>query len=292
MSDVSETGLVAGTALQNTVPPGAPWGNYQPATLWNPDGSRLVRIGTLGGRSARAFGVNNRGWACGASQAGEALNAPSFPFLYVDGELTRAPEPPGSPSTSGQALAINDSGIVVGRMGFGSNSRAAVWNALTGEAQLLPMFAGDTSPVDRANDVNDNGLIVGQSSTSNNFGKGVVWLDGLVYDIETLIVESDAAMLNTGTGPELSAVNGYDEVAGYAQFDVEGVPLFESRFAFVLLPVCPADLNGDRVLSFADVVKYVDEFASGRQRADVDRDGLHDFTDVIAFLQRFVAGCP
>ncbi len=291
VSDVSENGLVAGTALQNAVPPGAPWGNYQPATLWNPDGSRLVRIGTLGGQSARAFGVNNKGWACGVSQEGESLTAPSFPFFYIDGELSRAPEPAGSPSASGQALAINRDGVVVGRMGSGSNSRAAVWNALTGEAQLLPMFANDTSPIDVANDISDNRLIVGRSSTTNDFGKGVVWLDGQVFDIETLIVESDAPMLNTGSGPELSAVNGYDEIVGYANFDVDGVPLFESRFAFVLLPACPADLNGDRTLSFTDVVQYVGEFASERQRADVNRDGVHDFTDVIAYLQRFAEGC-
>lgn len=54
---------------------------------------------------------------------------------------------------------------------------------------------------------------------------------------------------------------------------------------------CPADLTGDGILDFFDVLLYLDIFSSGSEEADFNNDGEHDFFDLLSFLEAFSGGC-
>ena len=58
----------------------------------------------------------------------------------------------------------------------------------------------------------------------------------------------------------------------------------------LLLP-CMADLNGDSLLSNADVLAFLDAFSSGGPTSDFDGDGFLSFEDFDAFVHAFEAGC-
>lgn len=55
---------------------------------------------------------------------------------------------------------------------------------------------------------------------------------------------------------------------------------------------CPADITGDDVLNFNDVVAYLGLFNTQDAAADLSGDGQINFNDFIAFLNAFNAGCP
>jgi hypothetical protein len=58
------------------------------------------------------------------------------------------------------------------------------------------------------------------------------------------------------------------------------------------IPPCPPDLNGDGLLDFFDVVRFLDLFSAGDFAVDFNDDGLLDFFDVLNFLAAFQEGCP
>lgn len=55
---------------------------------------------------------------------------------------------------------------------------------------------------------------------------------------------------------------------------------------------CPADLNGDGMLSFFDVSDYINRYTSGSLRADWNDDGMLNFFDVSGFISDYGQGCP
>ena len=56
--------------------------------------------------------------------------------------------------------------------------------------------------------------------------------------------------------------------------------------------LCLADLNGDSVLSFEDLLAFLMAFGGLDPVADFTEDGYFDFFDISAFLSAFSAGCP
>jgi len=54
---------------------------------------------------------------------------------------------------------------------------------------------------------------------------------------------------------------------------------------------CPADLNGDGILDFFDVLAFLEAFAMGSADADFNLDDELNFFDVLAFLEAFAIGC-
>ena len=55
---------------------------------------------------------------------------------------------------------------------------------------------------------------------------------------------------------------------------------------------CPADLDGDGVLTIFDFLRFQNLFDSGDPRADFDGDGMLTLLDFLAFQNEFAAGCP
>ena len=60
----------------------------------------------------------------------------------------------------------------------------------------------------------------------------------------------------------------------------------------LVLPDCPADLNGDGLADFLDISAFLIAFANLEPLADLNDDGNYDFLDISAFLIAFADGCP
>ncbi|MCC6676664.1 MAG: hypothetical protein IT436_05925 [Phycisphaerales bacterium] len=54
---------------------------------------------------------------------------------------------------------------------------------------------------------------------------------------------------------------------------------------------CPADLNGDGLVDFADYLEFLNLYDAGDLRVDFNGDGLVDFADYLEFLNLYDAGC-
>ncbi|MBU8858683.1 hypothetical protein KSK32_15795 [Micromonospora sp. WMMB482] len=158
---VNEAGTVAGTyGYKDWTDP--PFVNQ--AFVWR-DGV-LRSLGTLGGPTSDAAGINDLGQVVGTSWTADG----QFAAFFWDGAAMRRL---ATTSASPTAQAVNDSGLVIGT--DGTASRAMIWPSPTAASQLLPLPDGAVSSV--AVNVNDTGLIVGHVSfTSPSWQlRAVVW---------------------------------------------------------------------------------------------------------------------
>src|SRR4051812_30684197 len=116
----------------------------------------VVDLGTLGGASSQAYGINQSGKVVGAAAvASGALHA----FLYSNGSMTDLGTLGGG--TSSIAKAINDSGVVVG---VANNTSAFRW-----EAGPLTGIPGQSD----ATAINSAGQIVVNNGSCSIFFNGV-----------------------------------------------------------------------------------------------------------------------
>ncbi|QLQ39103.1 hypothetical protein [Micromonospora robiginosa] len=158
---VNEAGTVAGTyGFKDWTDP--PFVNQ--AFVWR-DGV-LRSLGTLGGPTSVANGINDLGQVVGTSDTADGR----FAAFFWDGSAMRRL---ASSSTSPTAQAVNDSGLVIGTDGAGG--RAMIWPTPTAGSQVLPLPAGAVSSV--AINVNDAGLVIGQADflTPRWHSSAVVW---------------------------------------------------------------------------------------------------------------------
>ncbi|MFJ1538131.1 hypothetical protein ACIODS_06260 [Micromonospora chalcea] len=158
---VNEAGTVAGTyGYKDWTDP--PFVNQ--AFVWR-DGV-LRSLGTLGGPTSDANGINDLGQVVGTSWTADG----QFAAFFWDGTTMRRL---ATSSPSPTAQAVNDSGLVIGT--DGTASRAMIWPSPTAESQLLPLPDGAVSST--AINVNDVGLIVGQTyfTSPGWHSRAVVW---------------------------------------------------------------------------------------------------------------------
>ncbi len=198
----------------------------------------------------------------------------------------------------GDAQILNDQGFI-GTIGAGQTITGS--GLVVGEMNMDGTF--DPSSTQRQIDVDTlnfsatsgmiadlGGLLAGEFDRLTIGNGSVVSLDG------TLTVNLDDGY-SPMFGDTWDIVSGGSVSGEFASVIVPepGIGLvyrviYEPDRAFVVL-TCVADLTGDNVLDFFDIVQFLNFFSSDDVRSDINGDGDFDFFDIALFLQIFSGDC-
>ncbi|MBL8094882.1 MAG: hypothetical protein JNL73_12010 [Anaerolineales bacterium] len=170
----------------------------------------LTDLGTLGGPTTKAMGINVNGQVVGASQSSSVLYA----FLWDDGTLTSLGDLGGQGSW---AYAINDAGQAVGGSPLGGgNNHAFRWQ--TNAMQDLGTLGGTTS---YAFEINNAGQVVGYACCAPDtyLSHAVLWGSGGIVDLGDLDPLWPAISAAYGINDAGQVVGGsYDDSANFHAF--------------------------------------------------------------------------
>lgn len=106
-------------------------GRY-PVVIWDDGAPRTVDVP---GADQALNDANSAGVAVGSGWHGEAPR----PYVYRDGTVRALPG-----VRTGEAIAINESGVILGQRGTGSGSVPVIWRSATEPAKDLPVPSGWT----------------------------------------------------------------------------------------------------------------------------------------------------
>lgn len=109
----------------------------------------------------------------------------------------------------------------------------------------------------------------------------------LLFDIDnTPIGQSETEII------ELPAVGQYYFVVDNSNVNATQTYSIGMVVSTLVLPDCPADLNGDNEVDFIDISAFLSAFGSQDSLADFNNDDNYDFLDISLFLAAFADGCP
>ena len=176
-SDINESGHIAGSWKDPAT------GSATRAFLWE-DGT-MTDLGTLGGNTSHATGVNDYGQVVGFSStaSGTSARASTRAFLWENGTMTRL-------GTLGDnytvAKDINNSAQVVGYSKMDSVTHAFPWE--DGDMTDLGTLRGSSSIATRINDVGEVvGYIEYDPRPDSALHHAFLWTDGTMIDLNDAI---------------------------------------------------------------------------------------------------------
>lgn len=160
---INNRGQIAGTAEYQW----SEWGGG-PEHAFLYEKGVMKDLGTLGGASSRAFGINERGHVVGASDLAEGNPDGEHAFLYADGVMhdlgTLAP------GSSSRARGINNLGLVVGSYSL-NTGRSFIYHRRFGMRDLNKMVDPASGWfIQGAYSINDRQQIVGLGCKNGQYG--------------------------------------------------------------------------------------------------------------------------
>jgi len=196
--------------------------------------STMTDLGTLGGPTAYAMGINSSGTITGGAQNAAGSTRP-FVWTQADG-MRDLGVLPGY--TSGHADAINDNGVIVGRSGISAPYRATLWTPTgTGAwvAQDLGSFGGTYN---EGMSINDDGVVAGISSDAAGHQLAFRWTSATGITLLPLPASANNS--------QAFGINEVGVIVGQINYTVDGhnVPVAWTTAGIVLLPLLPGGTIG------------------------------------------------
>lgn len=163
-------------------------------------------LGTLGGSSSFARGMNDAGVVVGDSAVGSGnLHA----FIYRPWARQMADLSPNAAFAS--ANAVSNSGLAVGVNKLDESAycgSAVIWDTNNGRLTVLPdLEPGLQFACSQAIAVNDQGVVVGSSNTNGGYSLPVLWKNGKLVSLGSL----------GGSGGFATAINAQGVVVGQSR---------------------------------------------------------------------------
>jgi probable HAF family extracellular repeat protein len=147
---------------------------------WLLSGGQLFDLGTLGGSSSDAYGINEAGDIVGrARTATEATHA----FLYSNGLMIDLGTLGG---TTSQALEINDVGQIAGWSTDANGDRLA----FIYQNGTMIALADAGGGFNQAYGINDAGEIAGNARNAEGESIAALWIGDEVFDLNALVVNA------------------------------------------------------------------------------------------------------
>jgi hypothetical protein len=287
-------------------------------------GQDAQAIPLSGGRAVSANAINRFGLVVGGAVRDDGQSSP-FTHDLATGQSRFIDIPDGA----GSAVAVNDSGILVGQFQqTGAPSRPFVsWPGQTAIDLNTLLPAGSDWVLEFVYDINNAGVIVGKGRHAGRVRAFRGTFQGLDPELLAPLegdLESHAAAINddglavgyslffqipmarwtavvwdTGAPVNINAqiidsppdlwFEGIRSLNNRGHLVARGVA--DVPRPYLLTPVCAEDMNGDGIVELADLAAFLPCFG-GSTCGDLDGDGEADLADLARLLARFGGPCP